>query len=139
MQPLPLATPGTQLSFDQMCTWETFSSLADVLFSGILSCAVESVILPDAVAVARYSNKQKVHMAYTRDSTTSGSKSVIHYLLSAHAQFKNDRENWSGQNRTSWTACYGHATHLFFVNEHANSACVYLFLTNGCDVQPCYS
>ena len=23
--------------------------------------------------------------------------------------FKNDRENWSGQNRTSRTACYGHA------------------------------
>ena len=31
---------GTQLSFAQMCTWETFSSLADVPFSGILSCAV---------------------------------------------------------------------------------------------------
>ena len=37
-----------------MWTWETFRSLADVPFSGILSCAVESVILPVAVAVARY-------------------------------------------------------------------------------------
>ena len=45
---------GTQLSFAQMCTWETFSSLADVPFSGILSCAVELVILPVAAAVARY-------------------------------------------------------------------------------------
>ena len=28
--------------------------------------------------------------------------------LSAHAQFQNDRKNWSGQNRTSRIACYGH-------------------------------
>ena len=52
-----------------------------------------------------------MHVAYTCVSTTScksGSKRVIYYSLSAHAHFQNDHENWSGQNRTSRTACYGH-------------------------------
>ena len=31
---------------------------------------------------------------------------IIHYLRMR--SFKNDRENWSGQTRTSRTACYGH-------------------------------
>ena len=31
---------------------------------------------------------------------------TIHHLRMR--SFKNDRENWSGQNRTSRTACYGH-------------------------------
>ena len=31
---------------------------------------------------------------------------IIHYLRMRSS--KNDRENWSGQNRTSRTACYGH-------------------------------
>ena len=58
-----------------------------------------------------YSSGQKVDVAYTRASTTScksGPKRVVHYSLSAHRQFQRWPWNWSGQNRTSRTACYGH-------------------------------
>ena len=42
--------------------------------------------------------------------------SIIHYLR-MHS-FKNDWENWSGQNRTSRTACYDHAT---FVHSESDT------------------
>ena len=63
-----------------------------------------------------YSSAQKVRVAYTCTSTTgckSGPKRVIHYSLSARMRsFKTDCENWSGQNRTSRTACYGHVIEI---------------------------
>ena len=64
---------------------------------------MESVILPVAVAVARYasnsySSVQKVRVAHTCTSTRScksGLKRVIHYLRMRSSE--NDRENCSGQ------------------------------------------
>ena len=40
---------------------------------------------------------------------------IIHYLRMR--SFKNGRENWSGQNRTSRTACYGHEYKLTHTSE----------------------
>ena len=46
------------LSFAQLCTWETYSLLDDVLFLGYhLVATVESVILPVAVATAWYEHE----------------------------------------------------------------------------------
>ena len=48
---MPLAKPGKQLSFAQLCTWEALVHLLVCVFE---AGAVESVILPVAMAVARY-------------------------------------------------------------------------------------
>ena len=41
---------------------------------------------------------------------------IIHYLRMCSS--KNDSENWSGQNRTSRTACYGHGLYTPALVQH---------------------
>ena len=72
--------PGHSFSFAQICAWEAFSSLADVPFGVIILCRS---IGDTACCCGR---------AEVRVPATSGCKSsperVIHYSLSAHAQFQ---------------------------------------------------
>ena len=61
-----------------------------------------------APAIARR-RKCVSHICARRWQVVRGAPNVlfiIHYLRMRSS--KNDRENWSGQNRTSQTACYGH-------------------------------
>ena len=79
--------------------------------------------LPVAVVVARYEyqlqlSAESVCRVYTRvddrlQESLEGPPNllfIIHYLR-MHS-FKNDRENGSGQNRTSRTACYSQVASL---------------------------
>ena len=65
-------------------------------------------------------------ITHMHDMTYSGPKfyrAWYSLFISLHmSSFKNDGENWSSQNWTSWTACYSHAkVNTFFVKSSTNS------------------